>query len=82
MKPAILIFAGAFLASGILFWLFYGRSLAWDVYAGGDVYWYSEEFSTRGKLIVTGAFSLIIASASVGLHALIRSLGKRKENED
>lgn len=75
MKSYARFFVAVFLASAVLFWWLYGRSLAWDVYSS-DVYWYSEEYSIQGKIIVTSIFSLVVAGASVGLRILVVRLKK------
>ena len=43
---------------GALFWIVWGRSLHYSVYAD-DQFWYSEDFTELGKILVTVGFSLV-----------------------
>lgn len=79
MKSIVLVAALSFSAAFAAFWILYGKDLAWDVSANGS-YWYSEDFSTRGKIIVTSAFSALIAAVAVGLSILVKNLRKKSEN--
>ncbi len=76
MKSNILVAAVSFSAAFAAFWIFYGKDLAWDVSANGN-YWYSEDFSTQGKIVVTSAFSALIATVAVGLSILVKNLRKK-----
>ncbi|MGE0087181.1 MAG: hypothetical protein AB7S75_22480 [Desulfococcaceae bacterium] len=80
MKGSAVVFVVAFLFSGIGFWTLYGNNLSWDVYSD-DTYWYSEEFSTRGKVIVTCVISGIVASIAVAFRVFIGHLKKKNKNE-
>lgn len=62
IRYAIVLSAGILV--WILFWVAYGHKLSFDVEAGAPgnmVYWYTEEFSFQGKIIVTTFMSVFAA---------------------
>ena len=54
----ILVTLGIGLPFGLAFWIGWGHSLHYDVYAN-DEFWYAEEFTELGKVIITSVVSLV-----------------------
>ena len=54
---------------GVIFWIIWGHSLHYNVYADGE-FWYSEEFTEFGKTVITAGLSLVFG-VSVAVIALI-----------
>ena len=62
MGKNILLFIITSLTVGLLFWIFIGRNLGFDVFSGVNgesSYWYSEEFIFQDKILTTVIFSII-----------------------
>jgi len=53
----IFITLGAGLLFGLVFWIGWGHRLHYGVYAN-DEFWYAEEFTNHGKVIITSVVSL------------------------
>jgi hypothetical protein len=70
----ILITLGAGLLFGLAFWIGWGRSLHYDVYSNGE-FWYAEDFTEPGKVIVTSIVSLIFGAC---VSAVLRITRTRK----
>lgn len=64
LNPA-LQFLAVWLLLAVVLWVFWARSLAWDIYDAGQVQ-YTEGFSLRGKLLVSGAVGFLATSALFG----------------
>ncbi len=62
MEKNIVLFTTTSLTFGLLFWIFAGHNLGFDVSSGVNgesSYWYSEEFTFQDKTLITVLFSII-----------------------
>lgn len=64
LHPA-LEFVTVWLVLAVVLWVAWGCSLAWDIYDAGKVQ-YTEQFSLRGKLLVSGAVGFLATGALFG----------------
>ncbi len=63
MEKNIVLFTTTSLTFGLLFWIFAGHNLGFDVSSGVNgesSYWYSEEFTFQDKILVTLMFSVFV----------------------
>jgi hypothetical protein len=63
-----------------IFWQLVGHQLSYDVYSDNGeemTFWYKEEFSLSGKLILTSLLALIFGLVTASFLSLNRWLAKR-----
>jgi hypothetical protein len=68
MNKLITIFLLSSMRFGLGFWLIWGHDLSYDVDSsvnGSSVYWYSEDFSPDGRIIISSAVGCLAGECCV-----------------
>lgn len=76
---SLVIFVVIALIVGCGHWLIWGHDLRYDVYAN-DTFWYDEEYSRRGTIIISSIVGLVGGATALVVIALFRRV-KRSHME-